>query len=134
MKSIICFCSEGLVMDKKTNNISAFNILEKISSHGFPLFFQKIFFFARLDRKESEPPKKTFDLKVFNNSEELLTSKVSVNFNDKLITRQIVEILGIAIKQPGELKFNLFDGEKEFCSYSINIEQTENPKVKSVLK
>jgi hypothetical protein len=45
IKPILTLCAEGVVIDRETNNVSVFNILEQLSSPGFPLFIQKLFFF-----------------------------------------------------------------------------------------
>lgn len=132
MKHIIAFGAEGIVRDAQSNNITAFNILERLSSPSFPLFFPRIFFFCLLERNIDEPPQCDFKLKVINNTETLLEIPTHSNFKDQTRNRQIIEIGGLAIPAPGNLIFTLIHEESSICSYSIEVKQIGEPQVKKI--
>ena len=131
MNSIISFCADGIVRDAISNNISAYNILETISSPGFPLFIQRIFFFCLLSRDEGESNDYELNLKVLNNDTEIMDIPVKAQFKNKPRNRQIVEIGGIAIPTSGNLTFILYHRGSVICSYSIEIKDISKPKVKN---
>jgi len=132
MHAILCFASEGVIRDTQTNNISAFNILEQISSPGFPLFMQKMFFFCLLEREEGDPA--TVELRVIasNNDQTIVEVGSTVNFQEKNRNRLIIQIGGLAIPSPGKLVFTLKKDEELLCSYSVEIKKIGEPEVKTV--
>jgi len=129
MRSILCFVSEGLVRDAQSNNISAFNILERYSSPAFPLFIPKIFFFALLERNNTEGSDFELRLQILNNGERLNEVTLTANFQTSLLNRQLVSIGGLAIPNPGRLIFNLSRDEELLGSYSIEIVRTGTPEI-----
>jgi len=132
MRSILALSSEGIVVDKKSNNASVFNILEKLSSPAFPLFFPKIYFFCMLKREADEPSEYELNLHVINNENVILQQTLSANFRDQLRHRHIMEIGGMPIPAPGQLKFSLRLNEDELASYSIEVVQIGPPHVENV--
>ena len=130
MKSILTFIAEGIVIDAKSNNVSAFNILEVISSVGFPLFIQKIFFFNLLEKGDNETEEIT--LLVKNNEEELFRQRTTIKFNKNIRHRNIMEIAGLAIPSPGILSFEIHHKDEIIGTYSIEVKKMGPPKVKEL--
>jgi hypothetical protein len=46
--------------------------------------------------------------------------------------RTIIEIGGLLINQPGQLKFSLLRGAEEISSYSVPVERLEGPTVEQL--
>lgn len=132
MKCILSFVAEGIIRDATVNNISAYNILERFSSPGFPFLIPKLFFFSLLE-KESEPENKfSYNLLVKNNEQVLIEIPIESDFQDKNRNRQIVEIGGLVVPAPGKVDFTLYEGSKILCSYSIEIVKIGLPKVDNI--
>lgn len=131
MKAILIMCSEGIVLDRNTNNISVFNILEDIGSVGFPLLMQKFYFFSSV-MKEGNDKKEEYELnlEVSVNDTIILTSKININFNRKLKTRAIVQFGGLAIPKAGTMCFKLLYGKRILGEYSIFVRATDKPNIK----
>jgi len=132
MKCIISFAAEGIILDSRTNNISAFNILESLASPGFPLFIQKMFFFSLLLYEIETDEGAVLKLVVKNNDQLLIDIPTSANFKKKNRTRQIVQIGGMAIPTTGTLSFHLMKEANELCSYSIEVNKIGDPKVENI--
>jgi hypothetical protein len=132
MKCIISFAAEGIIRDAQTNNISAFNILENLSSPGFPLFIQKIFFFSLLDKETEVENMFHFNLILKNNDNILIEVPVDSNFQEQARNRQIIEIGALPIPAPGVLHFQLMKESIELCTYSISIQQIGEPSINSI--
>jgi len=130
MKSILTFIAEGIVIDAKSNNVSAFNILEVISSVGFPVFIQRIFFFNVLEKGDNESEE--IMLLIKNNEEELLRQKATIKFENNIRHRNIMEIGGLAIPAPGILSFEVQHNDKIIGEYSIEIKKIGPPKVEEL--
>ena len=132
MKCIMSFAAQGIIRDAQTNNISAFNILETLSSPGFPLFIQKIFFFSLLVKENDTENLFDLNLIVKNNEQNLLETPIKADFQDQMRNRQIIEIGGMPIPAPGILSFHLMKESTELCSYSIEIQQVGKPRIEKI--
>ncbi|MEW6379010.1 MAG: hypothetical protein AB1611_05320 [bacterium] len=134
MKCIISFCAEAVIIDSRTNNVSAFNLLEELHSPSFPVFIPRILFFALLERDDSDLNRYDLTLKVNNNEQLLLEVPTSADFQDpnKTRNRLIIEIGGLAIPSAGELGFTLIHAEQTVCSYSVKVMQIGKPQVKKI--
>lgn len=117
--------SEWINLDQITWLASIHNVLEKFSSHEFPLVVTKICLLAFFERKNSDPSQYEIEWKLLNNETLLKEDKVSVNFNDKLKHKWINIFQGVEIKEPWELKLSIYQWWKEINRYSIEAEKTK---------
>lgn len=128
----LMLCAMGVVVDQNTNNVSIFNILESLSSPGFPLFVQKIDLLCVLERDAKDKNKVELELRINNNKAvELFKGPLKVDFQDKFRNRSIVNLNGMAIPNPGKLNFVLYHDNKELAAYSVEINQIGKVEVKS---
>lgn len=133
MKSILTVCSEGLSLDRRSNNITVYNILEEISGVGFPLLIQRLFFYS-LILKEDSDEKEAYDLhfKVSVDREKLFEKTIHINFHKKSRNRIIIEMGGLTIPKIGTLSFTLSHKGKNLGKYSILVKAVEAPKVRVI--
>ena len=124
-------CGEGVTRDSETSNISIFNIIERITTEGFPAFFPKIQVVNFHERQKNDPEKYQADLKVMINRKKLFEQHVKIDFGKKLRHRLIATIGGLAIPEPGILKFFLQIGKKNMGKYEIEVVQAGKTKVKT---
>lgn len=132
MHCIISFAAEGIIRDVKTNNISAFNILERIASPGFPLFIQRMFFFSLIEKDDEVENRSDLMLLINNNQQPLAEIPIPLDFQDKSRIRQIVEIGSLPIPAPGKLTYHLMQKDKQLCEYSVVIELVGKPLVNNL--
>ncbi|MBI5662551.1 MAG: hypothetical protein HZC46_10440 [Ignavibacterium album] len=132
MKCILSFVAEGVIRDATVNNISAYNILERFSSPGFPFLIPKLFFFSLLEKESESENKFSYNLVVKNNEQVLIEIPIESDFQDKNRNRQIVEIGGLVVPYPGKIDFTLYEGSKILCSYSIEIVKIGPPQVDKI--
>lgn len=130
IESKILLCADGIVRDAESNNISIFNIIEELSSRGFPTFRPNFSCFSSLERATEDSQEYDLQLKVFNNSVELATINAHVNFQDKMRNRLIIGIQGLVIPDPGILKIILYDGERALNSYAITVKHIGQPELR----
>jgi len=131
MKSILTICSEGIVQDRKSNNITVYNILEEVRSVGFPLLVQRLFFYSWIMREDKDK-EESYDLRfeVSIDGEEILTQGVPINFNKKPRTRTIIEIAGLPIPKIGNLSFKLSYKNKNLGEYCVMVKAVDKPNIK----
>jgi len=117
MKSIYMLCADGLVIDRRTNHISLFNIIEEVNSVGFPLLINKLFAICLIHREvnDEDATEGYFEFKLDKNV--ILKTNTAINFQSKQKTRVVLEVSGLIIPVAGTLKVSLVkDGEAIACS------------------
>ncbi|HNY50593.1 MAG TPA: hypothetical protein PLV50_01385 [Smithella sp.] len=117
MKSIYLLCADGIVIDRRTNNVSLFNVVEEINSVGFPLLINKLYAICLMNREvhDEDMTDAHFEFKLDNKV--LLKANTSINFQQKQRTRVVLEVSGLVIPVPGTLKVSLLrDGEVIACN------------------
>lgn len=131
MKAILTICSEGIVLDRRSNNITVYNILEEIRSVGFPLLIQRLFFYSSIAREDKDK-KETYNLhfEVSIDGEEIFTKGIPINFNKKPRTRTIIEIDGLAIHKTGNLCLKLSYESKKLGEYCVMVKAVDKPNIK----
>lgn len=131
MKSILTICSEGIVQDRRSNNVTIYNILEEIRSVGFPLLVPRLFFYSWIMR-EHRDKEETYDLlfEISLDGKGILTQGVPINFRKKPRTRTIVEIGGLPISKAGNLSFKLSYEGKKLGEYFALVMAVDEPNIK----
>ena len=112
MKSVYMLCAEGVVVDRRTNNVSIFNMMEEINSVGFPLLINKLYAVCLINREanDEDTTEANFEFKLDNKV--LLNANTSINFQNRQKTRSVLEVSGLVIPVPGTLKVSLLkDGD-----------------------
>lgn len=117
MKSVYMLCADGIVIDRRTNNVSLFNVVEEINSVGFPLLINKLYAICLMNREvhDEDMTDAHFEFKLDNKV--LLKAKTNINFQQKHRTRVVLEVSGLILPVPGTLKVSLLrEGEVIACN------------------
>lgn len=125
-------CAESSALDQRRNTLSAFHILDNLSVPLFPFVIQRISILASSVRTNDEPSLIQARLSVTLGTSRIFEGAVALNFAQRLMMRTIIEIGGLLINQPGQLKFSLLRGAEEISSYSVPVESMEGPTVEQL--
>lgn len=125
IKSKIFLCAESVICDTGTNNISIFNVLQNISSSGFPVLIHKFTIFSVMERSKEDLEELSCELKIANNDEELLIKPLNVDFQNKKRIRTTVNIKGLTIPNSGVLDIILSYEGRVLGSYEISVDKIE---------
>ena len=119
IKSKICIVAEGVIRDVQTNGISVYSILEELTVQGFPVFIQKIAFFALWEKEENDPGqyRTTFTIELDDKS--LMSQGIDLDFQRKLRSRSMVSINGLMVPKPGNLVFSMKVKDGPEAEYQI---------------
>jgi len=127
----IAMCAESVVVDKNTNNVSVFNMIEELKSHGFPVLSRKLVYFFFMTRDKTNAEVQKGSLVISLDGEELNRFPVQIDFHDKLRTRAIITIEGYLIPKPGTLSAVLILRGKEYGRWEVDVQQIGKPKVEA---
>lgn len=133
MLSKMMLCAKGVVIDRNTNNVSIFEILDQMGAPSFPLTVPEVTIYNLLERKESEPNQTNCELKMSIDGMELPSiPDISVDFAGSRRNRLTLHLQGLNIPKPGTFKFSLVCNGKvlDSCELSfIQIGQPSAPRI-----
>lgn len=129
IKADMFLVASGVVRDVETSNVSVFNILDTITAGGFPVIIQKMYLYVKTSRAVDDPDIAECRLQVLINDKELVSTPMSLNFEDKTKNNAVMELNGLMIPRPGELRFVLcLNNKDELGEYVIEIKEPKTEK------
>jgi hypothetical protein len=134
LKNLICLAAKGVIRDANSNNVSVFSILEQLTPEGFPAFMQELDVLSVWQRDAGDPKDQELRFVVRLNKTEKIAVKVELRFGEALINRNIANLRGIVVDEPGELSFSFSQGKKTLAQYAVVVKAppaTAVPKKKS---
>ena len=121
MRAVLCLAAEGVIRDAETNTISVFNILERITATGFPLFIQRLTFFALWERALEDPERTMGHFRAELGGRDLHTIDLPIDFQGRLLNRTTIRIAGLVVPQPGSLRFSIALEDGTTASYTVEV-------------
>ena len=101
--------------------------MEQVNSPAFPVVMPRVAVVAYLSREEADPSVVQLQLRIFSGQQQLFDGPVSINFVQQLSTRSVIELNGLLVPAPVELRFVLLRGEDALDSWSVLINQVGLP-------
>ena len=97
--------SESSSVDRETNVLSIFNIVDHIDPVSLPLSIPGLVLTIVLIREEGEPETIDGRISIANNEDTIVTLPSKVDFAGKRRTRLSARINGVPVRSPGTLIF-----------------------------
>jgi len=124
IRAKLCFVAEGIIRDADNNTISAFTLIEGLGAAGFPLFLQRLSFFALWLRDTEDPRQIGAHFRVNLGNTILNETRLRLDFIDQLKTRTVIHLQGLVVPQPGLLDFHMELEDGSNVDYSLEVTQT----------
>jgi hypothetical protein len=125
----LLLCADSTVIDARTNAISAFHIMEQLNSPAFPVALPRISIIALLTREEADPSEKELQLQIYLGAQRLFAGPMPVAFVQQLSTRAIVDLHGLVIPAPGDVRVVIANEEAALGSWVIKVNQVGQPEM-----
>jgi hypothetical protein len=103
MKILLFICSDIAMIDARNNRASLINVIEELSAPGFPAVHPILNIFALVERNQNEPMKSIGKLKLTFDGQNLVSTKIDIDFQGKTRTRAIATIQGLVFEKPGTM-------------------------------
>ena len=117
--------SESISVDQQTNRASLFNILEEVRKNKFPSVIpQAIVTSAWNYESGDEDIDYQVKVRIYSPGEEK-PKDIPVNVSIEYRHRLFLKLVNLEIKQPGELKFEVFINDKYTASHTVLIQKDE---------
>lgn len=123
----ISFICETLSIDRETNQVSAFNIIDSFAAPAFPMFLRQVSFYCVLERAAGDPYDLNLIFSAEINGQQVFSNPQPVAFGNELIARGYARINGFLIPGPGKLAFKLTNGNATIAEYNIIVTAISPP-------
>ena len=120
-KCKLCIAARGVLQDAQSNNISLFNIIERVNILSFPFFMQEMGVLGVWSKEEGDRDENDAEFIIKNNDKQLLKQKLQIHFREADLFRSIVRMGGIVITEPGVLEFSFLQNGEIKNSYKIEV-------------
>jgi hypothetical protein len=122
-------CGETVILDTFTNQISVINVFEDLIPAGLPIFIPRFTILHYLDREIEDSEIIKLHIVLSLNSEKLFELDHEANFLTKTLSRSIITLGGIPIKEPGKLTATVSAEGIDSIQYSLEILSPNQPKI-----
>lgn len=129
IKLVTILAADGVVVDKQTNNVTLYSIVEMLTAGSFPFFKPSMFLFFGFRRSTDDPQSFNWQLEILNNEDILLTEEQNSDFGDRLGNRTIVRFDGFVVPAPGWLKIRMMRQGEMMGEYDIEVVAVTPPKL-----
>ncbi len=127
----LLLCAEGVVVDQRTNNASAFNILEQLNFKSLPVVFPKMVILSILEREKGDLEKWKGRLRIDIAGSIIIDQPLEHNFKGLHRSRNMLILGGLPITQPGTMEISLVKNDKKIISYTIEVIIPPGPKIET---
>jgi hypothetical protein len=127
IQSKLFVCADSAAVDARTSALSIFHVLEQLSSPAFPVAVPRVAIVFVLSREEADPANLHCQLQIHSGNQQLIARPVPVNFQQQFVARVILEMYGVVVPAPGNLRFELMNGEALLGSWSVLVNQVGGP-------
>ena len=126
-------CSDSAAIDVRLNSLSVFHIIEEINAAVFPVVFARITAIMILTREQGDPDNLALQMSISLGERQLFEGPFQVNFLQRLSCRAVVDLNGVVILAPGNLRFQVRHGAREIAAWNVVVNQVGQPRVQPVV-
>ena len=105
MKMQLALLAQGASIDRFSNRLSVFNLVESFESPSFPLFIPEAVFVSVLRKEEGDPTVSDATLSIFTGESMVAQATIRVDFEASSHARQVINFQGIPLLKPENLQF-----------------------------
>lgn len=131
IRSKLMLAARFLIVDQRTNNVSAINILEELKPAAFPAVFPEVAVLVVLERDSGDPLDITLTLRVRILDTTLLERGFPMRFEEGKQMRSTFFLEGMPVTAPGIVVFSAVLDNEELDRYTISI---TSDKVETIIE
>lgn len=104
MIPLVVLLAEKVIIDSRSNSVTAVGLVETISSVAFPFWFPQPFIMAAFQKEEGDPTESEGSLIFMLDDEETARASFVIDFGELPRARVVLELNGMLVPRPGHLK------------------------------
>lgn len=113
----LALSAETVIVDAASQVPSAIGIMDELSVIGFPAVVPSLTGLFLLRREQGDPQQLHIVLRATLNGVSLGQFPITLDFQDKTLTRAIARIQGLVLSGPGTLRVSALLGDTELGGY-----------------
>lgn len=116
--------ARGVLVDKFSNTLSIFSLLDSIQAPKFPILFGEVAFLSILRKEVGDPNEFPSEVVISVGDAVVAKAIVQVNFENSQSTRQIVNFQGLPVLTANNIRVRLSVPNGEALTFEIPVTQT----------
>jgi hypothetical protein len=121
MMVILALCAAGVSVDRFSNRLSVFNVMEQIPSPGFPAWVPELTFVVVLRKENDENARFQTRCQVQLGDAMIVDNPAFVDFEGTNNARLVLNFQGLPVPSPGNLTFRLLLPNHEPAEVTIPV-------------
>ena len=130
MKIVTFLCAKNVVIDQFTNQVSVFNLYERITVLTFPAIQPQFSVLIVAKKEKHDEDTVTARLKISMDEDVIFDNPAEISFNGADGTRFLITLPAIPIPHEGDLNVTLYRNKKIFATLSNDAVQINPVKEK----
>jgi hypothetical protein len=126
MTSLLFVVSEGASVDRNSNALSIFNMMEEINPVGLPLIIPTLVVIQVVEREDSDPDELRGHLTITNNERSPNGFPSDILFHGNRRARLTVRINGLPVHEAGTLVFRYTAGAFLDCQLTLVVSEPKS--------
>lgn len=114
-------CAQAVAVDKFTNLVSVFYVLDALRPLAFPTWIPGLSFVAIVHRDDGDENTVEGHLVVRSGQHEVARSPVRIDFQDSLGFQMVINLQGVNVPTAGDLEFHLDLPGLNDCKYFVRV-------------
>jgi hypothetical protein len=108
MRVLFALCAQSATVDRSTNRLSIFNVIDHLPVSSFPLNIPSIAFVTTVESDHDQVNNSISGIaEIIANGQSIFRFAVAITFTDNQLARTVLNFQGIPVKEPGFLTFRL---------------------------
>jgi len=107
IRTTLSLCAQGAAVDMFSNNLSIFEVIEDVAPHTYPFVLPRVVYVVAVCREDGDPQVVKAKVVCDLDGKQLFASSITLDFQDKPRTRQVMTLHGLMVEHPGKLRFRL---------------------------
>jgi len=121
MKCVLAVCAESASLDRSTNSVSIFNIVDSVSYLTFPHVIPKLSLLFIIQSEDGDGDLDEGFVSLDFEDQEKGKRRVIFDFEGKPRLRLIITAEGISIDKPGVLRSSVWHRDKEIGRWEVDV-------------
>lgn len=120
-------CADAAAIDARLNTLSAFHIAEELNASVFPVVIPRITAVMIFLRDQNDADNVTVQMRISLGDRQLFDGPLPVNFAQRRSARAVADMNGLVLTAPGELRFQIREGDRELGEWIVVVNQVGQP-------
>lgn len=126
IRATLFTCAGSGSVDARFNTLSVFHIMEQINAPQFPVPIA-VSIVGMFTREQGDPSTIDLQLRIFSGEQQLFAGPVSVNFQQHNRARMLLDMQGLVVPAPLDVRFLLQNGGDTIGTWIVAVTQVGPP-------